>query len=236
MDLTPFLPTIGVIVGALATIGGVAINSRSTRKADDKKLALEVEREATRIRREDEAQRREDEALRQEAEAQRAQKQVDTYNTVAQLFVGELSVLRSARISDPEMKYGRFDKWFAKEWPPNADMRLRRNIADLSNDEHRLKITQICDAIMDQENVALVDWRDGGDQVEILLTLGFDLAATYARGQEPDEDLIKRWSAFRKQVAQAEEYKEHARLARIEALQKRAAEQAATITPEEDPF
>jgi hypothetical protein len=203
-DLTPFVPVISVAVGALATIGGVAITARSSRKADDKRLTLETERETTRIR-------REDEAAQTAAFEAKARKQTETYDAIAQHFVGELSNLRAQRTTRPELRYNEFDKWFKSEWPVNADTRLRRVIATLTNDDHRIRITQICDAIMDHENVALQEFMEGGEQVEVLLTLGFDLASAYARGQQADRTLLGRFAAFEKQVREAADWKERQR-------------------------
>ena len=213
MDITPFLPTIGVIVGALATIGGVAITARSTRKADDKRLGLEIERETTRIRREDETAER-------EASEAKVRKQVEAYDSIAQHFIGELSNLRAQRTTRPELTFAEFDLWFKKEWPVNSDTRIRRVVASLADDDHRVQITQICDAIMDHENVALQDFIEGGEQVEILLTLGFDVASTFARGQAIDSTLERRFASFQRQVKEAEDWKAKKRKEDLENFQK----------------
>ncbi len=213
MDLTPFIPLFTGVLGSLAALGGVWITARTTRRADDKRLALEQQREETRLYREDAAERRAD-------EESRARKQIESYDQIAQMFVGELSALRAERVNNPARTYNKFSKWFDKEWPVQADMRFRRVIAVLTDDDHRLRVTQVCDAILDHSDMAIMEFEEAGDQVEILLRLGFDLASTYARGQEPGEDLQTRWTAFVKQVAEADDWKETKRKKAQEEFEK----------------
>ncbi len=213
MDLTPYLPTIGVVVGALATLGGVWITTRSARKAEDKRLALEAEREATRIRREDEAAER-------AAVDGRSKRQIEIYEQIAQMFVGELSTLRALRSSNPDAMFNEFAILFDPDWSVNGDTRLRRIVAGLTNDAHRLKITQILDAIVDHSAIGAYAWIEDGEFVETLLLLGFDLTSAYARDQEPDGDLDKRWATFRKQVADSGANRERERQAQIDRWQR----------------
>jgi len=222
MDLTPFLPTIGVIVGALATLGGVTISARSSRKADEKRLTVEAAQEVTRLQ-------REDDAAKADAVEAKARKQTDLYESIAQLFVGELSNLRAQMIADDQLRVNTqmFNAWFDREWPVNPDTRLRRVISGLTNDDHRLKITQICDGIMDQEELSSWNFNVGGPWVSSMLTLGFDLASTYARGQAIDAELQERWTAFRRESAELESYRESQREAMRERRKEKAAERRA---------
>lgn len=231
MDLTPFLPLFTGVLGSLAALGGVWITARSARRAEDKRLDLEERREAIRLAREDEAERR-------SSEEQRHKTQIEIYRSIAELFVGELSNLRAQRATNPSMKFKDFDAWFAKEWPVHPDMRLRRAIAGLADDEHRYRITQICDAIIDYDAVALMEFNEGGDQVEELLTLGFDLASTYARGQTPGDELNRRWEAFVSQVNQAIAWHEEQRAKQLEVWRQEAEarQQAKRSGFDESPF
>ncbi len=231
MDLTSFLPTIGVVVGALATLGGVAITTRSARKAEDKRLNLEADREATRIRREDEASER-------AAVDGRSKRQIEIYDQIAQMFVGELSTLRAQRSKKPDARFEGFADLFDPDWSVNGDTRLRRVVAGLTEDSHRLRITQILDAIVDHSAIGMIAWVEDSEFVEALLLLGFDLASTYARGQEPDGDLDTRWATFRKQVADSDAYRERQRQAQVEQWQRekeaREAAEAAEAAKEAD--
>lgn len=212
MDLTPIISLASVLVGSLATFGGVWLTTRSNRKAEDKRLALEAEREATRIRREDGATAR-------DAIEAKARKQIETYEQISQGFIGELSALRGQRTNDPEARYSKFAALFDPQWTVNGDTRLRRVVASLIDDAHRLRITQILDAIVDHEAIGLMEFMEASEQIEIFMLLGFDLTTAYARGQEPDGAFEARWTAFRKQVAESDAYKESQRQKAIEKAQ-----------------
>ena len=213
-DFTPYVPIVSVALGALATLGGVWITARSTRKADEKRLIADEKRETTRIEREDAGQ------LKSSEEA-RLRKQTVIYEGLAQQFIDELSTLRGLETPDQNMTASDFDEWFKSEWPSQADMRLRRAIATLTNDDHRLRVTQLCDAILDHAEMADLNWRAHSRQLEILITLGFDLTSTYARGQDVDSDLTKRWNAFKKERQETEDHEAAVLKAKVQALVER---------------
>lgn len=189
MDLTSLIPVFTGLLGSLATLGGVWITTRSSRASDEKRLALDEHREHVRLTREDEAERR----IAIEAATTG---QTENYDQIARLFVGELSNLRAQQNKDSNLVFEDFATWWDREWGTQGEMRMRRLIAVVTADRERLMLIQVVEGLSLHEEANSANFTEQGSYVDGVLILGFDLASTYARGQDADKDLRTRWSRF----------------------------------------
>lgn len=215
MDLswiTPILPLLTGILATAAALGGVLITTRANRRGEDKRLALEERKEATRLAREDEAENR-------ASEMSRVERQTAVYNEIAQMFVGELSNLRAQRNSR-ELSFDDFKVWWDPEWSAQGEMRFRRSIAHVTRDDHRVRLTAVLDAIKWHSDAFQATLTENGEYVDGLLVLGFDFASTYARGGEPSQELERRWNGFESQQATLQLFRDVRRQAFLDSLTK----------------
>ena len=177
MDLTPFIPLFATVIGAGATVGGIAIKGWFDSRSENARVVREEARSADLAK-----------VNARERVAERA-------HAIAGLFLDEIQAVRKFQdLTDATA----FPVWFQKRWRTSGDISFRRAIAAVDDAEERTQLTKILDSIDDFETLAQWKYFHGGDQrwVEETLTLGFDLASTMARGQEPDLRFVEHYEAF----------------------------------------
>lgn len=183
MDWSPVLT---VIATGLATLGGVWLNSRSVERNEKRKLAAEEVRESASRAREDEA------AL---AASRKAELDEDRRvgQLVADIFAVALESIRSTSFEDAS----EFQDW----WNSDADIKVRRVVAAVRDNDLRTDLTMIVDALNDFDNYFTLNWLNNVSwQAEQLVKTGFEVGSTLARGQSLDVSLREKLASVQKHV------------------------------------
>jgi hypothetical protein len=205
MDLTDFTPVFVAVITFAATVGGIIV-----------KAVIDGRAEKAKVTREENRATEQSKVAARERVAERAR-------SIADLFLDELQEVR--KFIDVQAATG-FPIWFERRWRATGDIPFRRAIALVDDPEERNQLTQILDSIDDFQSLAGWKYWTNGEQrwVEETLTLGFDLASTMARGQEPDATFAKSYEGFRTLVTGYYEYQEDQRQIEIAESKARAAE------------
>lgn len=179
-----------VIATGVVTLSGVWINGRITARSEQRKLEAEQQkldaesaREAERQRREDDAEAKRETRERDEADADRGQEVVDAL----------LTGLRDARDFEEVDEEG-FRTYFAEKWSSRLDLIIRPIVGRIRNDEARNRLIVVMDGLDDFSDLADQAYGQHPRRfAEGTILLGADLASAIARGQEPDETLLRQY-------------------------------------------
>jgi hypothetical protein len=190
-------PVLTVIATGVVTLGGVWLNGKFSERTEARRQAEDRRRESDRVHREELA----DAAAQSTAQEIKAHALADE---IAGLFLDEMREVRQ----HSQDKDSAFTPWFNDRWKTTGDIRLRRAIGRIAEPHDRSRLMQMLDALDDYEALATWDFSTAQPKVEEFLALAFDLAATMARGQEPDSDLTARFERFQKDVREQGAYQE----------------------------
>jgi hypothetical protein len=218
-----FASVLPAVVTGLAALGGVWITSWGTRKSAERQIAAEEKREEARIIRDD----AEKAAADKQAKASRA---TASYKVVADLFLNEFSTVRAWGAAIPPHDDGGFEEWYGSQWSAQGEARLIRAIAELRNNERRRQISRVVEAISMFPDISRQVFGSRSWVVEKSTKVGFDLASTWARGQEPDAELLARYKDLTDDVDLVVELQESDREARQVAA-KRPKRKPKSVTP-----
>lgn len=215
MDWTPILTaaitaTVAILSAWLTAHYAARADSRRV-DAEEKRTAAEHERELERMRREDADHLRADDAARREKSSNLA-------TDISEWFLSELETLRQFREVDEDG----FNTWYTDRWSEHSEVELRRVVGRVRSDDERNRLVEVIEALANFVKLAEWNWRSGRDETDRYLTLGFDIAATMFREQEPDEELSRRLIELRKDVADRAEYEARQLEAKRAALKERA--------------
>jgi len=207
--ITPLLPVATALIGVLATLGGVRAKAKYDAKV-----------EAARVTREEAKEVKQAEQAVRDRVAARA-------TEIADLFLDELQEVR--QFDEDAYQVG-FPIWYEERWRTTGDIPFRRAISRVEDADERTRLIEILDSIDDFQ--ALADWKywATGEKrwVEEVLTLGFDLASTMARGQEPDARFDAQYKEFRTHVDGLASYRDDQREAARQARTDAAAAEDST--------
>lgn len=187
VDLSDLAPVLTVVATGAATLAGVWLNGRNTARTEAARLAAEERSEQTRLQREDASTERE----REQSAAVAASVLADS---IASRFAGELRTVREFE----EIPEEGFVEWYDAQWKTHSGIQFRQEIGRVLDTDARNRLLEVVDCVDEYEELGLWDFREPQPKVDELLTLGFDVASTLARRQEPDAMLSKRVDAMRK--------------------------------------
>lgn len=179
-----------VVATGVVTLSGVWINGRITARSDQRKLEAEQKkvdadaaRERERQRRDDEAEAKREARERDDADAARGQEVVDAL----------LRGLRDVRDFEEVDEEG-FRSYFTEKWSSRLDLIVRPIVGRIRRDEARNRLIVVMDGLDDFSDLADQAYgRHPRRFAEGTILLGADLASAIARGQEPDETLLRQY-------------------------------------------
>lgn len=209
------LPVLTILATGLVTIFVAWLTAKSTRKTEQARIQADKEREAARIAHEkslalQESERVESAVRQQRADAEVAARELAATEeaarakTVAELF---FSVILYIESQNPELGDDRrFEHYFAERWP-SFEVDLRRAIGALKGGELRNRLISLVSAITDTE-VASYHGSSPKGWASWLSDMAADLAMTASRAEEPDSELLERYSGFFVSFTEVHTYRE----------------------------
>lgn len=169
---------LAALLSVAGTLGGVGLSGLLASRSEARRLeasALENDRQAERAAA----------AARAAEEGRLAAEAADIAAKIRDLFLDEL---RQVRLMG-DLAARDFDEKFQKAFDIDGDIKLRRAIGAVRDNDQRAQLSVVVDTLSRVSAVSSHNFRVTGFWAENAIKLGADLAAAFARRQELDASL-----------------------------------------------
>lgn len=202
----------------VGTLSAVWLANIFTSRSDERRIKAEATQDALLAEREAAAAK----AAVQSREA------ADAENVAAGIRDLFLDELRKVRLMG-DLEARDFDERFEKAFDIDGDIKLRRAIGAVRDNEQRAQLTVVVDTLSRISAVSDHNFRTSGVWAESAITIGANLAATFARRQELESSLLANFNELHGDLTGYLDYQQAKAKKDMDAAQKRFKELSAGL-------
>lgn len=201
--IQPLVPIMTILATGLVSLLVAWLTAVMARKSERAKIAADDKREKERLEHEAALAAADRDRAKEIADEQRAASDAETQRIaaaeearrakdVAELFFGTIAYIDAHDPSAGDDR--RFDHYVTERWP-SLEIDLRRAIGSLTDGELRNRLLAIISAFTDSEVISYHGSNPKG-WASWLADMAADLSMTASRVEQPDAELLERYSSF----------------------------------------